>query len=363
MTTFPTAATGDLRGVFDRTFSAEDFRLESGRILPELRIAYETYGRLAPSRRNVVLLTHGYTSNHHMVGRDGSTMGEGLWDTLVGPGKSVDTDRLFVVSSNMLGSPYGSTSPAHLDPATGQRYGPDFPDISLVDIITAQRALLQHLGVRHLVAVIGPSYGGVQAFQWGVTFPDFMDGIVPVTADYKCDGRAGLAALLTELEADPDWNNGQYYDTGGMLDTLTRLRVRTLISYGVREHLAAAFPDPDARQAEIERVARKWASEFDANSLVALGRAWARFNVENELSRIQARVLYVLSRTDQVFPPALAPIVMARLQAAGVRAEYVEIDSALGHAGPGLDGERWAPQLGAFMAQLMRDVVSAAEKP
>lgn len=348
-------AAGGLRGVFDQVFTTQDFALESGRVLPELRIAYETYGRLAPGRGNAVLLTHGYTSNHHMVGRGGSTLAEGLWNSLVGPGKAVDTDRCFVVSSNMLGSSYGSTGPAHTDPATGRPYGPDFPEISLVDIVTAQRTLLRHLGIDHLVAVIGPSYGGVQAFQWAVTFPGFMDGIVPVTAGIKSNGGAGLAALLAELETDPHWNNGHYYDTGGVLETLTRIRVRTLISYGMREHLAATFPDPAARQAEIERVARKWATEFDANSLIALGRASARFNVEEVLSQIQARVLYVLSRTDEIFPPSLAPGVMAKLREAGVRAEYVEIDSALGHAAPGIEGAKWAPQLAAFMAQLARD--------
>jgi homoserine O-acetyltransferase/O-succinyltransferase len=355
MATSPGPGTGDLRGVFDHVFSAQDFRLTSGQTLPELRIAYETYGRLDPDRRNAVLLTHGYTSSHHMVGRERSTMAEGLWSTLVGPGNAVDTDRLFVVSSNMLGSPYGSTSPGHLDRATGQRYGPDFPDISLTDIVTAQRALLGHLGIEHLVAVIGPSYGGAIAFQWAVTFPDFMDGIVPVTSSYQGNGVVGLSALIADLEADPNWHDGRFYDRGGVLDTLTRIRVVTLNSYGMREYLAAAFPDPGACQAEIERVARLWATEFDANSLIVLGRALDRFNVESELSRIRACVLYVLSRTDRIFPPSLAPIVMARLRAAGVRAEYVEIDSALGHAAPGLDGARWAPQLAAFMTQLVRD--------
>jgi len=348
--------------MFEQVYEAQDFRLESGQVLPELRIAYETYGHLAPDRRNAVLLTHGYTSNHHMVGRAGSTLAEGLWNSLVGPGKAVDTDRLFVVSSNMLGSSYGSTSPAHTDPATGEPYGPDFPDITLVDIISAQRALLQQLGIERLVAVIGPSYGGVQAFQWAVTFPDMMAGIVPVTAGIKSSGGAGLAAQLAELEADPHWNNGRYYGTGGVLETLARIRVKTLISYGIREHLAADFPDLAARQAEIERVARKWASEFDANSLIALGRASAGFNVENALARIQARVLYVLSRTDQVFPPSLAPVVMAKLLAAGVRAEYVEINSALGHAAPGIDGPKWAPQLAAFMDKLMHDAMPTLDQ-
>jgi homoserine O-acetyltransferase len=355
MTTDSANGSGELRGVFGQVFSAQNFALESGRLLPELRIAHETYGRLAPDGRNVILLTHGYTSNHHMVGRQGSTLAEGLWNSLVGPGKAVDTNRWFVVSSNMLGSSYGSTGPADIDPKTGRHYGPDFPDITLVDIVTAQRALLDNLGVEHLVAVIGPSYGGVQAFQWAVTYPDRMDAIVPVTAGIKSNGGASLTTLLAELASDPNWNNGRYYDTGGVLDTLTRIRVRTLISYGMREHLAASFPDPAARLAEIERVARKWATEFDANALITLGRASARFNIEDVLPRIQARVLYVLSRTDQIFPPSLAPDVMGKLRRAGVRAEYLEIDSELGHAAPGIDGAKWAPQLAAFMAQLARD--------
>ena len=134
---------------------------------------------------------------------------------------------------------------------------------------------------------------------------------------------------------------------------MAQIRQQTLIDYGIRAHLAATFPDPTARQAEIERVARQWASEFDANSLLVLGRAASRYDVEKDLARIRARVLYVLSRSDTLFPPSLAPAVMARLRAAGVQAEYVEIDSDLGHAASGLDGAKWAPRLATFMAQLM----------
>jgi homoserine O-acetyltransferase/O-succinyltransferase len=349
----PVTGEDNLHAVLDQVFITRDFPLASGRILPELRIAYETYGIPAPDRANTVLLTHGYTSNHHMIGRSGSTLAEGLWNSLVGPGKAIDTDRLFVVSSNMLGSSYGSTGPAHLDPATGRPYGPDFPDISLVDIVTAQRALLKHLGVDHLVAVIGPSYGGFQAFQWAVTFPDVVDGIVPVTTDLKArDGSMeNLGALISRLETDPNWHGGHYYDHGGVPDTMTRIRVETLIRYGIHEHLAADLPDPAARQAEIERIARKWALEFDAHSLIVLGRASARFDVEKDLSRIRARVLYVLCRTDKLFPPSLAPGVMAKLREAGVRAEYFEIDSELGHAASGLAGDKWAPKLAEFLAQ------------
>lgn len=345
----------NLHAVLDQVFTTRDFRLASGRILPELRIAYETYGKPDRDRANTVLLTHGYTSNHHMVGVAGATLAEGLWNSLVGPGKAIDTDRLFVVSSNMLGSSYGSTGPAHQNPETGRPYGPDFPDITLVDIVTAQHALLKHLGIEHLVAVIGPSYGGFQAFQWAVTFPGSVDGIVPVTSDFKAGSGSmtGLNSTIARLERDPRWQGGKYYDQGGVSDTMTRIRVDTLINYGIHEHLAADFPDPEVRQSQIERMARTWALEFDANSLIVLGQAMARFNLENDLKRIKARVLLVLSRTDTVFPPSLAPGAIAHLREAGVRADYYEIDSDLGHAASGLAGAKWAPRLAEFMAELI----------
>lgn len=343
-----------LRSALDQEFTTRDFQLESGRILPELRIAYETYGTRAPDGSNIVLLTHGYTSNHHMVGAPGSTLAEGLWNSLVGPGKAIDTNRMFVVSSNMLGSSYGSTSPAHINPATGRPYGSDFPEITLVDIVSAQRALLKHLGVDHLVAVIGPSYGGFQAFQWAVGFPDFVDGIVPVTADFKASSNSeeSLNALIHRLEADPNWHGGHYYEHGVVPESMTRIRFETLVHYGIPELLAKDFPDLTAREMEIERMARKWALEFDANSMIVLGRAMSGFNLYDELSKIKARVLFVLSRTDEVFPPSLAPDVIAKLQQAGVDAEYFEIDSDLGHAASGLDGAKWASKLAKFMADL-----------
>ncbi len=358
MSTTKSSAAHDngLHAVVDQLFTTRDFALENGRILPELKVAYETYGLPAPDRDNVVLLTHGYTSSHRMTGGGGGTLAEGLWSGLIGPGKAIDTDRWFVVSSNMLGSSYGSTGPAHLDPATGRPYGPNFPDISLVDIVSAQRALLQSLDIRHLAAVIGPSYGGFQAFQWAVTFPEFAHGIVPVTTAPKSGegSKARLDALIARLGTDLNWNGGHYYGRGGVSETLARIRVDTLVSYGIHEHLAPSFPDPAARRAEIERVAVKWASEFDANSLIVLGRASSRFDIEKQMSRIKARVLYVLSRTDKLFPPSIAPDIMAKLKASGVCAEYVEIDSELGHAAPGLDSAKWAPRLAEFMAGLNR---------
>lgn len=335
-------------------FRRANFRLENGGVLPELELAYVTHGRLAPDGRNAVLLTHGYTSSHHMVAVEGGSA-EGYWGGLVGPGKAIDTDRLFVVSSNMLGSSYGSTGPASIDPRSGKPYGPDFPDISLVDIVTAQRAMLDALGVKHLVAVAGPSYGGFQAFQWAVTFPDFVDAIVPaISSPRSPGGKASLDELVAYLARDPNWNGGRYYDRGGVLPTLTQLRIDTLKLYGIEERLAKSHPDRAAREAEITRQAAGWAREFDANALIVLRRANIRFDVESQFDRIKARVLYVLARTDRIFPPSLAPRVMPMLKAAGVQAEYVEIDTELGHSSGGPDAAKWEPALRRFMAAATR---------
>ena len=146
-------------------FTTKNFTLENGQSLADLTLAYETHGRLARDSRNAILITHGFTSSHHAAGPSPEKDAlPGFWDGLIGPGKTIDTDRYFVVSSNMFGSSYGSTAPRSTNPATGKPYGPDFPAITLRDIVTAQKALLDSLGVRHLVAVAGPSFGGYQAF-------------------------------------------------------------------------------------------------------------------------------------------------------------------------------------------------------
>jgi homoserine O-acetyltransferase len=346
-------AEGSVGIVETKKFTTKDFKLQSGAVLPEMTLAYETYGKLAPDGRNAVLLVHGFTSSHHMAGRTTANGAEGSWDGLVGPGKAIDTDRLYVVSSNMLGSSYGSTSPAFKNPATGKPYGPDFPDITLVDIVTAQKALLDSLGVKHLVAVAGPSFGGYQTFQWGVTYPDFMDGLVAVVSAPKgSGGEAAVKSLVDQLAKDPNWSGGWYYDKGGIQTVLTDMRVTTLKRYGIDEQLAAQFPDKTAREAEIKKRAETWSKVFDGNSLVALRKASVRYDAEKDLAKMKAKVLYVLSRTDKLFPPSIAPGVMAKLKEAGVTADYFEIDSELGHSASGLDAAKWAPRLKTFMAGL-----------
>jgi homoserine O-acetyltransferase/O-succinyltransferase len=349
-------ATPTLHAVTDQRFTARGFALERGGALAEMTLAYDTYGRLAADGANAVLVTHGFTGSHRAAGPPSAdNPAGGWWQHLIGPGKPIDTDRYFAVAPNMLGSSYGSTGPGSVNPATGKPYGPGFPEITLGDIVRSQRLLLDSLGVRHLVAVAGQSYGGFQGFQWAVDYPDFMDGVVAtVSAPRGPGGEESVTALLAQLAADPGWNGGWHYDRGGIPETLIAMRMDTLSRYGTNEILAATLPDPAARGARMREMARKWAAEFDPNSLVTLRRAMARFDAEPHLSKIRARVLYVLSRSDVLFPPSIAPVVMDKLKSAGVDATYVEIDTDYGHLAPNADAAKWAPALRAFLDGLGR---------
>ena len=194
-----------MEAVVSRTFTAYGFELESGVKLADMTLAFETYGALAPDGRNAILVTHGFTSSHHAAGKYTPTGAPGWWDGLIGPGKTIDTDRYFVVSSNMLGSSYGSTAPASVNPATGKRYGPEFPTITLRDMVRAQKLLLESLGVHHLVAVAGPSFGGYQAFQWAMQYPDFMDGVVACRHRAEDSGAgAGIEDARQRLREGPE---------------------------------------------------------------------------------------------------------------------------------------------------------------
>jgi homoserine O-acetyltransferase/O-succinyltransferase len=347
--------TEDIGTVEDRFFTLRDFRLVNGAVMPEATIAYETYGKLAPHGRNAVLLTHGFTSSHHQAGRNPANgSNTGAWDGLVGPGKAIDTDKLFVVASNMLGSSFGSTNAASLNPATGQPYGPDFPNIAIRDIVEAQKALLGSLGVRHLIAVAGPSYGGYQAFQWAVAYPDFMDAIVPVNtapwASVNTDKQ--LAEVTARLATDPEWRGGRYAK-GGCKNVLTEIRLETLKRYGNDEVLKPRFPDPAERAAAMRRNAADWAAKWDAHSLIILRRALLGFDTRPDFKKIKAQVLYVLCRTDALFPPKIAAAVMQALDEAGVTARYFELDSDLGHSSSGPEHAKWSPVLREFLAPLV----------
>lgn len=323
-------------------------RLQGGDVLTGACTAYRTLGRLAPDGRNAVLVLHGYTTGPAMLDA-AANVAEGSWSELVGPGKAIDSDRCFVICPNMLGSSYGSTGPASVNPATGQPYGIDFPRLTLRDIVDAQKDLLDALGVRSLAAVVGPSLGGYQALQWAVRYPGMVQRVVAaVSAPWNPPAAVQSGALREQLAAQPAWNAG-HPAPGAMVDWLTALRVGTLTRYGVDEELRPRLPDAVARAAEIQRLAREWAEVFDPNALLTLAIAAEDFDLRGQLHNIRAPLLMVMSRSDQVFSPALAREFAPMLSAAGVPWSYVELDSDKGHFASGADASLWSDTLRRFM--------------
>ena len=325
--------------------------LASGRRLDYVEVAYAHYGELAADGRNALLVTHGYTASHRMLAHGGDTA-EGPWGALIGPGKPLDTDKYFVVCSNMLGSSYGTTGPGSIDPATGARYGANFPDIVLADIVQAQHRLLQGLGVTHLKAVVGPSFGGFQALQWALDHPDWVDAIgVVLSAPYMTRSELNsLDGLLSDLSRDPAWQDGNYADPAAMVGTLERLRRDTMASYGMEAVLAARGVAEEDRPQRCRELAAMWAREFDARSLVVLLKAALAFDVRDRMAQVRADVLYVISDTDRLFPPDASLLACMR-QAQGKRpTRYVEMRSDLGHMASGMDHALWSEALAELLA-------------
>jgi homoserine O-acetyltransferase/O-succinyltransferase len=330
-------------------FVQRNVQLEQGGVLPIVETAYLTRGRLASDAANAVLVTHGYTSGPDMI-ESTENAAEGAWDAIVGRGQPIDTDQYFVVCPNALGSSFGSTNASSVNPVTGKPYGSTFPQITVRDIVAGQKALLEHLGIQRLLAVIGPSFGGAQVFQWGVDYPDCVAGLIAVCTAPSMQGNP--AETEARLASDPHWRGGDYYQAGGMEGLLEEMRVSSLSRFGIDAVLAQRFPDEADRVRELRRLARSWARSFDANSLLILMKAIARFNVVDQLHRIRAPLLYVLSRTDTLFPPSIAPKVLDQLKEAGVRARYFEIDSEYGHFASSADAAKWTSTLRAFLKDI-----------
>ncbi|XAH23389.1 alpha/beta fold hydrolase [Xylophilus sp. GW821-FHT01B05] len=320
--------------------------LACGSVLPQVTVAYAAYGRLAEDGSNAILVTHGYTASHQMLAH-GQGTAEGSWAPLIGPGKPLDTERYYIVCSNMLGSCYGTTGPGSIDPRSGRPYGPDFPEITLADVVEVQRRLLEHLGVQRLRTVVGPSFGGFQALQWALDQPGRVDAIgVIVSAPRLAPNRhLGMDALLATLRADPHWNGGHYYERGGIVPTLEKIRTETMYAYGMDAVLAARGWAPPQRQAHIQAAAAAWAREFDGNALVTLLRAAQAFDARPRLEQVRANVLHVVANSDLLFPPdPTMQAAMARTR--GHRPlRYLEMDTPFGHQASGPAHALWSEAL------------------
>lgn len=330
--------------------------LESGRCLAPVTLAYETFGRLNTRGDNAILVCHALTGDSHVAGRYAPTDPKpGWWDAAVGPGKALDTNRWFVICSNVVGGCQGSTGPGSTNPETGRPYGLDFPIVTPRDMVRAQARLLDRLGVKELVAVVGGSLGAMQTLEWGATYPDRMRGLVPIggAGRFHPQGIAFNEVQRQAILADPDFRGGQYYGTPGPVRGLATARMLGMITYRSDESMWRQFGrevrgegSPLDRGFAITYQVESYlhhhgdalVRRFDANSYLYLTRAMdlmdlgrGRESYEAAHGLISARVLSVGIRSDLLFPTYLQKETAQLVLEAGGQAEYLEMDSPWGH--------------------------------
>ncbi|WP_258359019.1 homoserine O-acetyltransferase MetX [Moorella sulfitireducens] len=328
-------------------------RLESGAYLGPLTIAYETYGELNAAGDNAILVLHALTGSAHIAGRHSpDDRLPGWWDPLVGPGRALDTRRYFVVCANVLGGCYGTTGPASINPSSGRPYGKEFPTITIRDMVRAQKILLDYLGVKHLVAAIGGSMGGMQVLEWGFLYPEMVTAIIPIAVGGRTTPMqiAFNNVQREAIYADPDWQEGNYYGTPGPQRGLALARrigtitYKSDISWTMKFGRTLVNPERYYQlegQFEVESYlayqGRKLVQRFDANAYIYLTKAMDLYDVSHgrgnyaEVWVNLPRCLGIGISSDFLFPPYQVKEIVRLINAGGGRARYVELNSPYGH--------------------------------
>jgi homoserine O-acetyltransferase len=384
--------TADLTGALD---------LEVGGRLENVRIAYETYGELTPARDNVLLVCHALSGDAHAAGwsaevdtptaLDGfgatdrgvsSRGGLGWWDGMIGPGKSFDTDRWFVICANLLGGCRGSTGPASLDPATGAQYGPDFPVVTVADQVEVQRRLLEQLGIDSVLGVTGGSLGGMIALEWAVRHPDRVRACLPIASTAALDARglAWNAIARNAITTDPDWQGGRYYDTGRLprrgLGIARQVgHVTYLSAESMTEKFGRRLQERDdysftttgadfAVESYLRHQAETFADRFDANTYLLLSRSLTYFDLArahgggdlaSALAPARASFLLISFSSDWLYPPRDSERLHDALVAAGKNVEHHRLETAYGHDSFLLETEQQRPHVRAFLDRVYQE--------
>lgn len=325
--------------------------LEEGELLGNLQVAWETYGE--PSDDKAVVLLHDLSHSHRALGpvETEAYQPSGWARALVGPGLALDPESTPVVVPGLLGSPFGTTSPASVDPATGERWGLGLPPLTILDMARAVSATLRALGLRRVRALVGVGLGGQVALRLAALFPELAGGVVALgTARALPEGvREKLGLSWQLLRADPDFREGLYAPGAMPRKTMRRLRLDFLrLLYG-REHLASAHADAEAAKAALDAEAEAFAKVFDPVSWATLCSAYAGCDVADCFSRIRARVLLVASATDQLAPVNRVRDTYHLLSAAGVSARLVELPGPGDHGTLLSDPERLHSPLSDFL--------------
>ena len=321
--------------------------LESGEKLGPITLAYETYGELNEQKSNAILVLHALSGDAHAAGPNG------WWENMIGPDKGLDTNKYFVMCSNVIGGCRGSTGPSSINPKTGKSYGTDFPTISIGDMVNAQKRLIDHLGIKKLLTVIGGSMGGMQVLQWMVAYPESIRSAIPIATTMKhtpqqiAFNEVGRQAIM----ADPDWKGGHYYGSKAPAKGLAVARMIGHITYMSDISMAEKFgrrlradkePFKFGAEFEVEGYLRyrgdNFVKRFDANSYLYITKAIDYFNIlngnkslANIFEGLKAKVLVIAFKSDWLYPAYQSQEIVKACKLAGVDATYCEINSTYGH--------------------------------
>ncbi len=333
----------------------QPFELASGQRIAPIDVAYEAYGHLNDRADNAVLICHALSGNAHVAGIHSTDERKpGWWDIMVGPGKGIDTNQYFVICTNFLGGCGGTTGPSSLNPATGQPYGLDFPIITIADMVRVQKCLLDQLGIKQLLAVIGGSLGGMQVLQWMIDFPDFIRAAVPIatTAHLNAQSIAFDAVGRNAILGDAHFHNGQYHGQAGPDRGLAIARMIGHITYlseeGMRKKFGRQLRDAqDYRydfdsefsvETYLDYQGQSFVERFDANSYLYITKAADYFDLQKSygslqqaFAPVQARTLIISFSSDWLFTPAQARAMVDALVAVDKDVSYCNIESSYGH--------------------------------
>ena len=340
----------------------EGFRLESGGVLPRLDVAYETYGTLAPDGSNAIFICHALTGDAHAAGYtpDDTRRPSGWWDNMIGPGRGIDTDRFFVVCANILGGCKGTTGPSSVNPADGRPYGSRFPDMTVGDVVDVHALFLTQLGIRRLAAIVGGSFGGMQALAFAIRHPDRVGRVACIASGASLSTQAlafdivGRAAIVN----DPDWRGGDYYNASSPpVAGLAQARQLAHITYlsesllkekfgrRIRGNLdeasmrwAEAAHSPFEIESYLDHQGEKFIRRFDANSYLCIMRAMDRFDLGDTpealaaaLAPVQARTLVVSLSGDWLFSPEQSAVLARGFLDAGKDVSLFPLNAPAGH--------------------------------
>jgi homoserine O-acetyltransferase/O-succinyltransferase len=357
---------------------AGGLELECGQRLPQVTLAYETYGTLSPERDNAVLICHALSGDAHVAGyHSPEDRKPGWWDLYVGPGKAIDTKKYFVICSNILGGCKGTTGPSSLDPATGRPYGLKFPMVTIGDMVRTQKMLLDHLGVPRLLAVTGGSMGGFQVLDWVVRYPDVVASAIPTAtaARLSAQGIAFNEVGRQAIMADPNWRRGDYYGATAPLAGLAIARMIGHITYlsdaqmhekfGRRLQQRKAFGYDFQVEFEVESYLRyqgdSFVRRFDANSYLYITKAMDYFDltgpgrsVAQAFEGARAEFMVFSINSDWLFPTYQAKEIVRALKAHGLPTTFLELDAPYGHDSFFLPNKPMADAIAGFLEHVQR---------